>query len=159
MYQLGGQLLDAKQAEAGLAVGDFVVVGETTPTYKQPPPPPPPTTTSEAKLAAQFIEKPSSTSVPPPPPTTTSQPPPPPQSTHASAAPKPSSTGSSNTGGSGGTGLNANFPHGKVKCSEFPSSYGAVELDWLNLGGWAGLQFVPNFSIEDVSISKNRHWH
>ncbi|KND90401.1 Secreted beta-glucosidase sun1 [Tolypocladium ophioglossoides CBS 100239] len=151
VYQLGGKLLDAQKAKAGLEGGDYVVVGETTPTYTPPPPPPPPqpTTTSVTKLAAQFIEKPSSSSAPPPPPTTTYQPPPPPKSTQA-PAPKPSSTGPSY---SGGTGLNAQFPSGQIKCSEFPSQYGAVPLDWLNMGGWAGLQFVPDFSISALSIS------
>lgn len=158
VYQLGGKLLDAQQAKAGLEGGDFVVVGESTPTYTPPPPPPPPTTTSVSKVAAQFIEKPSSSSAPPPPPssspppppTTTSQPPPPPKSTRA-PAPKPSSTGHSSP--SGGTGLSAKFPSGQVKCSEFPSQYGAVPLDWLNMDGWAGLQFVPGFSASALSIS------
>ncbi|POR35394.1 Secreted beta-glucosidase sun1 [Tolypocladium paradoxum] len=151
VYQLGGKLVDAQQAKAGLEGGDYVVVGETIPTYTPPPPPPPPepTTTSVAKPAAQFIEKPSSSSAPPPPPTTTSQPPPPPSSTQA-PAPKPSSNGPSN---SGGTGLNAKFPSGKVKCSEFPSKYGAVALDWLDMDGWSGLQFVPDYSISALSIS------
>jgi hypothetical protein len=47
----------------------------------------------------------------------------------------------SNTGG--GSGVNRDFPDGQIDCSTFPSDYGAVALDWLNLGGWAGVQ-KPN---------------
>ncbi|RFU77430.1 sun domain-containing [Trichoderma arundinaceum] len=42
VYQLDGKIVDPKSAEAGLKDGDYVVVGETTPTYVPPPPPPPP---------------------------------------------------------------------------------------------------------------------
>ncbi|PNY26143.1 Secreted beta-glucosidase sun1 [Tolypocladium capitatum] len=134
VYQLGGLVVDVEKAKAGLNNGDYVVVGETTPTYAPPPPPPKPT-----KLAAEFVEKPSPSYAPPPPPATTSQPKPPP--------PKPSPSYS------GGTGLNAPFPSGQLRCSQFPSQYGAVPLDWLNMGGWSGLQFVPGFSASSLSIS------
>jgi SUN family beta-glucosidase len=42
-----------------------------------------------------------------------------------------------------GTGVNADFPDGQLDCSTFPSEYGAVSVDWLNLGGWASVQ-KPN---------------
>jgi hypothetical protein len=141
VYKLDNKILDASQAEAGLKKGEFVVVGETTPTYTPPPPPPKPTTTSVQKIGAQFLEK---SSAPPPKPTTTSQPPPP-KSTQAAAQPSPPS---------GGTGLNAKFPSGQIKCSQFPSDYGAVPVDYLGLGGYTGLQFVPGFSLgTSLSIS------
>lgn len=137
VYQLDGKILDADKAKAGLKEGDFVVIGESTPTYTPPPPPPKPTTTSVKQLGAQFIEKPSSKP-------TTSSPPPPAQT---SQAPKPSTP-------SGGTGLNAKFPSGQIKCSQFPSDYGAVPIEWLGLGGYTGLQFVPGFSLKtSLSIS------
>lgn len=47
----------------------------------------------------------------------------------------------SNTGG--GSGVSKEFPDGQLDCSTFPSDYGAIPLDWLNLGGWAGVQ-KPN---------------
>lgn len=146
VYQLDGKVLDADKAVAGLKDGEYVVVGETTPTYTPPPPPPKSTTTtSSAKnLGAQFVEQPSSSPSPPPPPKTTSSPPPAPKATSVS---KPSSP-------SGGTGLNAQFPSGEIPCSKFPSDYGAIPLKWLNFGGYSGLQFVPNFSLKtSLSIS------
>ncbi|KAL7954298.1 SUN domain-containing protein [Trichoderma compactum] len=162
VFQLDGKILDADKAVAGLADGEYVVIGETTPTYVPPPPPPPPssspsTTTSAGGFKAQFIEEPSSssappttTSAPPPPPTTTAQPtsssapPPPPKSSSKPAQPSPPS---------GGSGLNADFPSGKIPCSHFPSDYGAVPLEWLGTGGWSGLQFVPGYTSDAVSIS------
>ncbi|KIX05429.1 uncharacterized protein Z518_06301 [Rhinocladiella mackenziei CBS 650.93] len=43
---------------------------------------------------------------------------------------------------SGGTGLDAPFPDGELSCSEFPSDYGAIPLDYLGMAGWSGLQSV-----------------
>ncbi|KAK4071263.1 CAZyme family GH132 [Trichoderma aggressivum f. europaeum] len=156
IFQLDGKILDADKAAAGLADGEYVVIGETTPTYVPPPPPPPPspspsTTTSAGGMKAQFIEEPSSssappttttTSAPPPPPTTTAQPtsssapPPPPKSSSKPAKPSPPS---------GGSGLNADFPSGTIPCSHFPSDYGAVPLEWLGTSDWSGIQYVPSY--------------
>lgn len=55
------------------------------------------------------------------------------QSAQSSSAPSVSS---------GGTGVTASFPDGELSCSQFPSDYGAVALDYLGLGGWSGLQAV-----------------
>ncbi|KAL3961604.1 hypothetical protein ACCO45_003127 [Purpureocillium lilacinum] len=56
--------------------------------------------------------------------------------------------------GNGGTGLTAEFPSGTIKCSHFPSDYGAVGLDWLKTGLWSGLQHCPGHNpIEDTAIS------
>ncbi|OAA39653.1 SUN domain-containing protein [Metarhizium rileyi] len=144
VYQLGDKIMPAEQAEAGLKKGDYVVVGESTPTYTPPPPPPPPkpTTTSVKNLGAQFLEKPSS-STNPPEPSTTSQPPPP----KSTQAPKPTQPTKPSTP-SGGTGLNAKFPSGQIKCSQFPSDYGAVAVNYLGLGGYTGVQSVPGFSMK-----------
>lgn len=162
VYELGGELVDAEDARHGLDGGNFVVVGESVPTYSPPPPPKPTTSSAIAEMGAQFIESRSSSSpsssssttfsssAPPPPPTTTasptttSQPKPRPTS---SAAPRPSAP---STGG----GLDSSFPSGEVKCSEFPSSFGAVPLNWLNMDGWAGLQRVPGYSTRSLSISE-----
>lgn len=43
--------------------------------------------------------------------------------------------------------VNKIFPNGKIDCSEFPSSYGAVAADWIGLRGWTGVQKTPGFSI------------
>lgn len=171
VYQLGDKVIDSKKARKGLKGGKLIVVGESNPTYV---PPPPPATTSEvesATLGAQFIEKVSTSTPPPPPPTTTSvppPPPPPPSSSSSSEPPPPASTteavelnvnkassqSSSSSSSSQGQGINSKFPSGKVLCSDFPSSYGALALDHLNMGGWAGLQFVPGYTSSSLSISE-----
>lgn len=43
---------------------------------------------------------------------------------------------------SGATGITAEFPDGEIDCSEFPSAYGAVALDYLGIGGWSGIQYL-----------------
>lgn len=50
---------------------------------------------------------------------------------------KNADSGSSNS--SSGAGLGSDFPDGEVACSDFPSSYGAVSLDYLGFGGYSGL--------------------
>ncbi|OAP55239.1 hypothetical protein AYL99_10212 [Fonsecaea erecta] len=46
------------------------------------------------------------------------------------------------TAPSGGSGVTSAFPDGQLDCGTFPSQYGAVPLDYLGMGGWAGLQAV-----------------
>lgn len=50
------------------------------------------------------------------------------------------SQGSWGAPSSGGSGVNSDFPDGTLSCSDFPSQYGAVQLPYLGLGGWSGLQ-------------------
>ncbi|KAJ5953380.1 Secreted beta-glucosidase sun1 [Penicillium verhagenii] len=77
-------------------------------------------------------------------------------STSTSSTVTPSSTSSvvasstSSAAVSTATGLNAEFPDGEISCSEFPSAYGAVALDYLGFGGWSGVQYV---SLVDEIIS------
>ena len=52
-----------------------------------------------------------------------------------------SSSGSSS---SGGDGVDRDFPDGELDCSDFPDQYGALNLDYLNLGGWSGIQNPKN---------------
>ncbi|KAI0457751.1 beta-glucosidase-domain-containing protein [Xylaria acuta] len=142
-YMLGDQEVSAEEAQAGLDKGLYVVIGETTPSFT-PPPAPAPTSTS-SKEDGIFIEKvTSSTSSTPPPPTTTST---------TSSTPKPEPTTSSYSVSSGAKGIDADFPDGEIDCSEFPSDYGALALDYLGLGGWSGLQYTPSFSLKDLAIS------
>jgi len=53
---------------------------------------------------------------------------------------------------SSGQGVDSAFPDGELDCSEFPSSYGAVALDYLGMGGWSGLQAVTFGSSAITSI-------
>jgi hypothetical protein len=46
------------------------------------------------------------------------------------------------TANSGATGIDADFPDGEIDCTDFPSDYGAVPLDYLGLGGWSGIQYA-----------------
>jgi hypothetical protein len=157
VYELGGKVIDAAKAKEGLEDGDFIVIGETTPTFTPPPPPPKPTpsTSAEPDMGAKFIESKEETSEAP---TSTPEPKPEPEPTTSSEAPppppKPSSKPSNDL--SGGSGLDAKFPSGKVSCDEFPSKYGAIALDWLDLGGWSSLQFVPEYTYAAKFISKIR---
>ena len=66
-----------------------------------------------------------------------------------------SSASSYSTSGatSGGQGLDQEFPDGELSCSEFPSAYGAIQVPWLNMGGWSGIQDVVISSDEVVSMS------
>lgn len=43
---------------------------------------------------------------------------------------------------SGGTGIDAPFPDGQLDCSQFPSDYGALAVNYLGMAGWSGLQAV-----------------
>ncbi|KAI1374116.1 SUN-domain-containing protein [Hypoxylon crocopeplum] len=140
-YMLGNEEVSADEAKDGLDKGLYIVVGETTPTFT--PPPPPAVTSTSSKEDAVFIQKvttsSSSSSSSSAVPTTTS-----------SAAPATSSSADVSTGG---TGIDADFPSGTIKCTAFPEDYGAVPIPWLGLGGWTGLQFTPNYKIGDLSIS------
>lgn len=41
-----------------------------------------------------------------------------------------------------GTGLDREFPSNTIDCSTFPSEYGPISIDWMELGGWSGIQYV-----------------
>lgn len=41
-----------------------------------------------------------------------------------------------------GEGLDENFPDGAIDCSTFPSKYGPIKVDWAQLDGWSGIQYV-----------------
>ncbi|KAI1737327.1 beta-glucosidase-domain-containing protein [Xylaria scruposa] len=145
-YMLGSQVVSPEDAQAGLDKGLYVVIGETTPSFSSPPAPAP--TSTSSKEDGVFIEKvttsSSSSSSTPPPSTTTST---------TSSTPTPEPTKSSYPVSSGGKGIDADFPDGEIDCTEFPSDYGAVALDYLGMGGWSGLQYTPNFSLKDLAIS------
>lgn len=58
------------------------------------------------------------------------------------------STTSSST--PGGKGLDSEFPDGIIDCSTFPSDYGPIEVEWANLGGWSGIQYI---TVEGDSVT------
>ena len=62
----------------------------------------------------------------------------------ASYSPSPSSSDGDSAGGDSfsGQGLDRSFPDNEIDCSDFPSDYGAVEIPWMKIGGWAGIQYV-----------------
>ncbi|KAG4217237.1 hypothetical protein PC116_g34282, partial [Phytophthora cactorum] len=137
---LGDEVVSADEAKDGIDKGLYVVVGETTPTFT-PPPPPAVTSSSSSKTDGVFIQKVTASSASPSsaPPTTTSS--------------APAATSSSSSSSGYPTGIDAEFPDGKIKCDHFPEEYGAVPLNWLGLGGWSGLQFTPSYKFGDFSIS------
>ncbi|KIV84001.1 hypothetical protein PV11_05981 [Exophiala sideris] len=59
-----------------------------------------------------------------------------------SSAASASSASSTSSVSSSGSGVSSSFPDGELDCSTFPSDYGAIALDYLELGGWSGLQQV-----------------
>ncbi|KAK3178813.1 hypothetical protein OEA41_000950 [Lepraria neglecta] len=59
------------------------------------------------------------------------------------ANPSPTETSSSTSSGTpGGQGLDTEFPDGEIDCTTFPSEYGPIEVEWANIGGWSGIQYV-----------------
>jgi hypothetical protein len=126
-YVLDDHKIDTGDAQEGLDKGLYVIVGESTPTCTVPPAAS--TSATSSKVAAQFFE----------------------QKATSSASPSPSSAVSS------GTGLDANFPSGKIPCSQFPSDYGAITVPWLGTDGWTGLQipdqYTPGAAINTLTAS------
>ncbi|KPM39986.1 hypothetical protein AK830_g6585 [Neonectria ditissima] len=169
IYELEGKKLSNEEAKAGIDGGNLVVVGESVPTYTTPAAVP--TTTSkavktstaeEASLGAQFYESESSSAEPTTsiaPTTSTTPTPEPSTSTTEEAATSSteeaevSSKSSSSSYTSGGTGVDSEFPSGEIKCSVFPSDYGAVALDWMKFDGWSGIQYVPDYTPGDSTIT------
>ena len=130
VYVFNGKDIPFNEVEEGLKDGKYILV--------------PPATTSTAPYSTatphEFFQK-TTTS-----PTTTSTPKPKPKPTHV-AAPAPAS---SPVGG----GIDAHFPSGTIPCHEFPSQYGAIEVPYLGLGGYIGVQNVPDYSFGiDEAIS------
>lgn len=62
--------------------------------------------------------------------------------------PSPSTYGGDNS--YGGQGVDRDFPDGTIDCSDFPSGYGPIEIDYMKIGGWSGIQY-PTFEGDSVS--------
>lgn len=162
VYELAGEEIDINAAKAGLDGGSLVIVGESNPTYDAPAAPQ--TAAAQAvtasglkkEVGAQFyesktVEASASASIAKPVYSA-------PAATHPKAskpkASKPKTGGSSSGFTGSGSGVDKKFESGVVDCDTFPSEYGAVALDWLELGGWSGIQYVPDFSLSAKSIFK-----
>ena len=65
------------------------------------------------------------------------------QASSESASSSAPYSASSSSSSSSGQGLTSEFPSGQVSCSTFPSEYGAIEISWLGIGGWSGIQYPP----------------
>lgn len=61
-------------------------------------------------------------------------------SSSVAASTSASASASTSASVSNGNGVNSAFPDGQLSCSTFPSAYGAIEVDWVGLGGWTGIQ-------------------
>lgn len=72
-------------------------------------------------------------------------------SSSADAPPSLETSSSQSSSISDGQGLDLEFPDGTIDCSTFPSEYGPIEVEWANLGGWAGIQYV---TIEGDSVTQ-----
>lgn len=60
----------------------------------------------------------------------------------------PSTYGGDNS--NGGQGVDKDFPDGTIDCNHFPSEYGPIEIDYMNIGGWSGIQY-PTFEGDSIS--------
>ncbi|KAH6895121.1 hypothetical protein B0T10DRAFT_207474 [Thelonectria olida] len=152
VYEVNGEQISAEEAEQGIQAGNYVVVGETNPTtYSVAAAPTSTSETESATFAAQFIESKAettstSTSITPVVATTSSA-----AASSTTATAEDDSSDDSTT--SSGSGVSSKFKSGTIKCSVFPSAYGAVALDWLDFGGWSGIQYVPDYTPGDSAIS------
>ena len=104
---------------------------------------------STAEQAANIPPKESTTTALPPSPATQSDPAP---LVTSSAPQSPSGEVSDPQSGNipQGQGLDMEFPDGEIDCSTFPSQYGPIEVEWANLGGWAGIQYI---TVEGGSVT------
>ncbi|GAM87786.1 hypothetical protein ANO11243_058140 [Dothideomycetidae sp. 11243] len=134
LYSLNGQIISDAEVKQGISNGTLIwangapqsaaATPVATPTTTAAPAPEPTTAEAPVKTSAAAVAAPAAT-------------------TAAAAAP---STNNNNAGSSGGaswsvaTGVDTPFPDGTLDCSEFPSAYGALNIDWFNLGGWIGIQ-------------------
>lgn len=174
-YQIGGQTVPLKDVCAGLKAGTLRLDDGTTKldacndsevpandTQNSPPdvevvhkqdlvtttPKPDPTSTNKSDPPATT---PAATTTPSTPASTnvseTSTSPPDPVNTSAQNS-SPSKYGNGNS--LGGQGVDRDFPDGTIDCSDFPSDYGPIEIDYMDIGGWSGIQY-PTFEGDSVS--------
>ena len=144
VYEFEGQQLTEQQVCDGLASKKFVFAPGTPnlPDCSQPlttstssasptPTPSPSTSSQEAQVLVQESASSSSSS-----------------SSKVATPSVPAAVPVSKSAAVAGIGSNANvgldFPDGSLPCSHFPSDYGAIDVSWMDLGGWSGIQYVQN---------------
>jgi len=138
VFELGNQTIDLAEVCSGLADGDLQW-GSVTPTTNVCASP-----TGWSQWSGWTSSTPCSSTTT----TTTPAASPAAQSPSTSESPPPSNpTWSSIPEASG---LGAPFPDGQLDCSEFPSGYGALYIEYLGFLGWIGLQ-LPTYSGDVVS--------
>lgn len=157
VYVMDGKEVDPEKAEKGIEDGLYVVLGSSEPSFSSPAPS---VSTSVAgpEHGGQFFEKAtttttststSSSSVAP---TTSSATPT--TSSSSSSAPPASSSAAPPPKPVGGTGLDADFPSGKVKCDKVPTEYGAVEIPWTGTQGWTTLakfgKWIKGMAVDNI---------
>jgi SUN family beta-glucosidase len=131
-YELNGTPIPATEVCDGIADGKLKWKDGVAPDGACAPSTPTPVpTTSSAPDGGQFYQKETEAA-----PATTA-------AATSSAEPSPTSAPSnSGSGSSGGSGLDSDFPDGEIDCDTFPSNYGPIPVDWLNIGSWSGIQYV-----------------
>ena len=134
VYELNGHTISEAEVEQGIRNGSLVWAGEgyaeqsANPLASSAPAAIP--SSSNAAVATSSAPVASATSQAPPP-----------AASSAAAKPDPKpEVSTSSYSNSGATGLNADFPDGKLDCSQFPSQYGAIPVPWHGLNGWIGVQ-------------------
>ena len=140
VYELGGEQIPSEEAIEGLHDGSYTIIGETNPEAD-----------TSSGYGGEFYEEQTSSE---PVAESTSEPTPEPiESDTGDSDDSDDSDDADGDYSSGGTGLDAEFESGKLSCSEFPSDYGAIPVDYLDIGGWCGVQRTPDYSEGDASIS------
>ncbi|RDI83671.1 ATP-dependent permease [Venturia inaequalis] len=141
----------------------------------QKPAPPPAPVPAPAPAPAPVVQKPAPPPVPVPAPAPAPAPAPVPVSAPASASQVPDpappahkphvkpavlAQTSESHGNHEAIGSDVPFPDGELDCSEFPSSYGALPVPWLELGGWSSVQKPNKFlrhGLSDIlSVTKRQ---
>ena len=134
-YELNGAFIDQAEVEQGLKNGTLVfengapVVASPSATPVEDYVSAAPTTAAAAPTTSSSESAPTTTAAAP--------------SSAATLSTTSTNKHSSNTNNDDDTdasNVSATFPDGQIDCSTFPSAYGAVALDYLNVGGWAGIQ-------------------
>jgi hypothetical protein len=140
---LNGKLISEAECNAGIKSGqlrwaDNGVVEPVTPKVQAINKPAPAIHAEGASTVPSPAPAPAA-----PVPAAPAPPPPPP-----AAAPAVQTNNRVAAGSSGFSNTNANagksFPSGQLSCSQFPSDYGAVPVDYLGLGGWISVQVPGN---------------
>ncbi|KAI9053369.1 hypothetical protein LZ554_002328 [Drepanopeziza brunnea f. sp. 'monogermtubi'] len=157
VYELNGEFIPWDEVEAGILNGKYVLNGDKvtsilTPSSTATPSPP-------SSPAAVFLEKKPITSTTPVPayvpvlPTTSKTPTPTPTPTPSTTPDAQPADGNSSYPVA--SGIDSDFPSGKVDCNDFATleKYGAVPADYLGLNGYTGIQITPSYSIGAEVIS------